>query len=320
MTERPLGDGKGSIVEVAPTPLGIPMMPIEELKKLTAYVNLVKKTLMVEGKDYVVDGKRQYTARSGFAKLLQGFNLSDEEPIVTKLWNEDMIGEEKKEYTFKHFIHRRERTETFSTKLFGFEARVKVINLETGRFTWGEGACTVDELNWTGNLSPKWYHRALGTAKTRAWNRAISNYVGSAEVSAEEMGLVYSDDDPPPASSPPARRKAESEVNIVDFMTPKGITPPSWLPADEINRETQDKENQWDSAQKIVETWMSEGGLLIEAFEIKVRAKVITVRPKKAIPANKKAGVNGLMIGGGFIPAKIVNVDGWRLNKKAVTG
>ena len=41
------------IIPVESTPLGIPMMPIEQLKELTAYVNQVKKALMVEGKDYV---------------------------------------------------------------------------------------------------------------------------------------------------------------------------------------------------------------------------------------------------------------------------
>lgn len=318
MGERFLGDGGGPIIEVEPTPLSIPMMPIEQLKELTAYVNTVKKTLMQKDKDYVIDSQgRQYTARSGFAKLLQGFNLSDEEPIVTKLWNEDMIGEEKKEYTFKHFIRRRERTETFSTKLFGFEARVKVINLETGRFTWGEGGCTVDELDWTDNLSPKWYHRALGTAKTRAWNRAISNYVGSAEVSAEEMGLRYEDEPPPqkPPTQPPRKAQPES-VNVVDFVKPAELKLPEWLPADELNRE----EDSWDKAEHIVSSWMKEANLKPDDFSIQVDKVKITVAPKKRISDEMLPSIEGIMQGGDFLPTKVKNVKGWRMNKKAVTG
>ncbi len=79
------------------TLITIPMMDIEELQRLTAYVNTVKKTLMIEGKDYVIDGNRQYTARSGFAKLAQGFTLSDEAPIATPIYYD-----EAQEFTFKH--------------------------------------------------------------------------------------------------------------------------------------------------------------------------------------------------------------------------
>lgn len=172
-----------------PHALSIPMMPIEELKRLTAYVNEVKKALMVEGKDYVREGDRQYTCRSGFAKLAQGFMLSDEPPEITTLYYE-----EEKTWEFEYKLRRQWVKGEAVTKIKGFSARLRVIQNSTGRFASGEGVCTVQELHLTNNMSPKWYHRCLATAKTRAYNRAVSNFVGSADVSAEEMGLKYEDE------------------------------------------------------------------------------------------------------------------------------
>lgn len=302
-----------TLVVVEPTPLGIPMMPIEELKKLTAYVNDVKKTLMVEGKDYVVDGNRQYTARSGFAKLHQGFFLSDGKAEINTLYEKEPV-----EYTFKHMVRRREKTETFTTDIMGFEAYVTVINTDTGRHASGEGACTISELSMTNNLSPKWYHRALGTAKTRAWNRAVSNYVGSAEVSAEEMGLRYEDESPP--SKEPPRKEPAQDVNVADFMKPVELRPPENALNDILNEETQDHENQWHRASKLTTDWMIQANLNPEDFNIAVDKVKITVAPRKRIPEDMKSAINGIMLGGGFLPTKIKKVDGYRLNKKAVTG
>lgn len=193
---------------------GIPMMPINELKKLTAYVNEVKKTLMMKGKDYVIEGNRQFTTRSGFAKLAQGFRLSDDRPEITVLYYD-----EPQTFEFVHRVRGKEKREVVETKIRGFEAVVKVVQLETGRYAHGEGSCTVEELHMTNNMSPKWYHRCLGTAKTRAWNRAISNFVGSADVSAEEMGFVY-DEEP----SSPSRKQVDSEVAPVESPIRYGRT------------------------------------------------------------------------------------------------
>ncbi len=205
-----------------PMALAIPMMEIEELKKLTAYVNEVKKTLMIKGKDYVIDGNRQYTARSGFAKLHQGFFLSDEKPEIKTLYYD-----EPREFEYTHRIRRELKEEKITTKIYGFEAYVTVINVNTGRHASGEGACTLEELHQTHNMSPKWYHRCLGTAKTRAWNRAVSNYVGSAEVSAEEMGLKYTDDEP----GPRAREKpkeVDSQKRDIYPLPSMPLDTPSW--------------------------------------------------------------------------------------------
>jgi len=214
-------DGNGEErkdLAVAEAVEGVPMIPISELKRLTAYVNEVKKTLMVKGKDYVVDGNRQYTARSGFAKLAQGFRLSDDPPVIKTLYYD-----EPQTFEFDHYVSRQRRHEVITTNIRGFEAVVKVIQLDTGRYASGEGACTVEELHMTNNMSPKWYHRCLGTAKTRAWNRAVSNFVGSADVSAEEMGLVY--DEEPQTST---RKKVDSEQETPERESERapGIGPP----------------------------------------------------------------------------------------------
>ena len=304
-----------TIVVVEPTPLGIPMMPIEQLKELTAYVNQVKKALMVEGKDYVKDGNRQYTARSGFAKLHQGFFLSDAKAEIIKLYEDEPV-----EYTFKHFIRRRERAETFTTNLMGFEAYVTVINVDTGRHASGEGACTIAELSMTDNLSPKWYHRALGTAKTRAWNRAVSNYVGSAEVSAEERGLRY-EDESPPSKTPPRKEPAkdvkveETPRKVVDFMKPVELRVPDVALIDELNR----AEDNWDIAETLTREWMIQANMNPEDFNIAVDPMKLTVVPRKRIPDSMKSGINGIMIGGGLQPTKVKRADGYRMNKKDVT-
>ncbi len=231
---------------IEPTPLAIPRMPIAELRELTAYVNEVKKTLMIEGKDYVIDGNRQYTARSGFAKLHQGFTLSDEAPIFTPIYYD-----EPQEFTFKHRLRRELKTETISTKVYGFECIVKVINLESGRFAHGEGVCTLEELHQTNNMSPKWYHRLKATAKTRAWNRAVSNYVGSAEVSAEEMGLTYPGDRGSRASE---RKEVKSEKTDIYPLPKTPLDTPTWDFTQQVEA------GGWDSVETLIVAYLFDMG------------------------------------------------------------
>lgn len=221
------GKEETSIVPKHEKAISIPMMPIEDLKKLTAYVAQVKDVLMTKGKDYIIDGNKQYTARSGFAKLHQGFFLSDGKPEIKTLYYE-----EPHEFEFTHRIRRELKKEKITTKIYGFEAYVTVINIDTGRHASGEGACTLEELHQTNNMSPKWYHRCLGTAKTRAWNRAVSNYVGSAEVSAEEMGLRYPDERGSADEMP--RKEVESEKRDVYALPKTPLDTPTWDFADDI--------------------------------------------------------------------------------------
>ena len=227
--------------------IDIPMMPIKQLAKLTAYVNNVKKTLMEKGKDYIIDGNRQYTARSGFAKLHQGFFLSDGHAVTKTIYYD-----EPQEFTFTHKIYRKEVERTISTRIYGFEAMVTVINTRTGRYASGEGACTLEELHQTHNMTPKWYHRLLATAKTRAWNRAVSNYVGSAEVSAEELGLTYGDENDHEAI-PPERKPVESSQKAVTAI-PANFETPDWSFREEVGTQG------WEDVENGIETWLSSSG------------------------------------------------------------
>lgn len=245
--------------ETSIVPMDIPMMDIEELKKLTAYVNEVKKVLMVEGKDYVIDRGKQYTVRSGFAKLHQGFFLSDGIADVRKILQDKLT-----EYKFTHYIKREPIEETIQTMVYGFEAYVTVINVSTGRHASGEGACTVDELHMTHNMTPKWYHRCLATAKTRAWNRAVSNYVGSAEVSAEEIGLRYEDE-------PGDRREVESEQRD-SFPLPESFEIPEWDVADALRAEG------WGNLETIFETFIQGSTLDPKMFKLEKEAQRATVK------------------------------------------
>jgi len=266
-----------SITNTEQTGLAIPMMPIEELTKLTNYVAQVKETLMTKNKDYFIQGKKQYTARSGFAKLAQGFDLSDE--IIL----------EKEIYKDGHF--------------YGYNFTVRVFN-RLGRQATGVGSCTADEPNLI-HHKDRPYHDVRSIAFTRAWNRAVSNFVGSADVSAEEMSLGP-DFDPPPKQAP------SEDVRVQDFLKPGELGIPEWLLADELNR----SEDSWDQAQTITEFWIKEAGFNIDDFEIKVDGVKITVSTRKAIPAEALPDVNGVMLAAGFTKHKNV----WRLNRKDVVG
>ena len=257
-------EDKKDLAVPEPTMLAIPMMPIDELKELTAYVNTVKKTLMIKGQDYVIEGNRQFTARSGFAKLHQGFFLSDGHATIKTLYYD-----EPHEFEYTHRIRRDLKTEKITTKIYGFEAYVTVINVNTGRHASGEGACTLEELHQTNNMSPKWYHRCLGTAKTRAWNRAVSNYVGSAEVSAEEMGLKYTDDEPgvrapsPPTKAREVPKEVKSEKRDIYPLPVTPLNTPHW----DFTVMVRDK--GWDEVETVIVAYLFDMGFMSpeSAFE-----------------------------------------------------
>lgn len=236
-----------SIIPTMQQAISIPMMDLEELKKLTAYVNDVKKVLMKEGKDYVVDGEKQYTVRSGFAKLAQGFNLSDDPPIIKTLRYD-----EPRTWKFDYYLRKKKMEGVVTTDLNGFEAIVVMRNVY-GRQASGEGACTIEELHMTNNMSPKWYHRCLATAKTRAYNRAVSNFVGSADVSAEEMGLVYDTEG--------ERKDVESEQRD-SFPLPKAFKLPEWDFTEALRGEG------WAKLEEAFGAFIGDAGLDPEMFEL----------------------------------------------------
>lgn len=214
-----------SITPTKDSPIAIPRMPINELKELTAYVADVKKTLMTEGQDYIKQGDRQYTSRSGFAKLAQGFDLSDE------------IIKEEEMYREGGF--------------YGYNYTIRVFN-RLGRQAIGVGSCSVDEPNLI-HHKERPYHDVRSIAFTRAWNRAISNFVGSADVSAEEMSL-----------GPDFEKKEVDSQQRDIYPSPEKIDTPTWDFADAIAQQG------WDSVDGITEAYLFDMGYQTpkDAFEI----------------------------------------------------
>jgi len=277
----PGGEDKSLAVKES-SGLAIPMMPIEELTRLTNYVAQVKESLMTKNKDYFIQGKKQYTARSGFAKLAQGFDLSDE------------IVMEKEVYQDGRF--------------YGYNYTVRVFN-RLGRQATGVGSCTIDEPNLV-HHKDRPYHDVRSIAFTRAWNRAVSNFVGSADVSAEEMSL--GPDFEESTQTTEAKTLPPKEVKVKDFMKPTELHVPEWGLADELNR----AEDSWKQANGITESWMKAAGFNLADYEIMVDGVKIKVTPLKAIPVDAQPDVNGVMLAAGFSKSKGV----WRLNRKDVIG
>lgn len=220
-----------SIVPTEEGYIDIPRMSIKVLTELTNFVNDVKKTLMVEGKDYIVQGGKQYTARSGFAKLAQGFNLSDE-----ILKEEELIK---------------------GGGFYGFNYTVKVYN-RLGRQATGVGSCTVDEPNLV-HHKDRPYHDCRSIAYTRAWNRAISNFVGSADVSAEEMSIGPDFD----------AKQVESRQS---YPLPDGFTTPTWDFEDALRAEG------WAVAGEAAENWLTDAGLDPEDWEVFVEENRVMLK------------------------------------------
>lgn len=201
--------------------LPIPRASIDEMKKVFSFINDMKKALMTEGTDYIKQGKKQYTARSGFAKLAMGFGLSDE------------ILEE-------HEIHGGDG------EFIGWRVKVRVWQHKSGRQSYGVGACTTEEDNIQkkekSTPGRAFHHDTYATAHTRALNRAISNIVGSAEVSAEEMRASYDS----------ARKPVESGQSLV---LPEGFLTPEWDFSGEL------KAQGWDHVDVAITTWIADSGL-----------------------------------------------------------
>ena len=220
--------------ELAPSESSIPMMPISELEALTKFVAQVKEKLMTRGKDYILQGGKQYTARSGFAKLAQGFNLSDE--IL------------KEEEMFR------------DGDFFGYNYTVRVFN-QYGRQAVGVGSCTVDEPNLKHHRDRP-YHDVRSIAFTRAWNRAVSNFVGSADVSAEEMSIG------PDFEAP---KKVESSQSV---PLPGGFQTPTWDFGEAVRSEG------WGNVGNAVAAWIGDSGLSVDDFEIEAEDLRCLVRTR----------------------------------------
>ena len=216
--------------------LPIPRASIEDMKAVASFIDNMKKALMVEDVDYVRDGRKQYTTRSGFAKLALGFGLSDEIIEEHELLDKD-------------------------DEFLGWRVKVRVWQPGSGRQSNGVGACTVleDNIQRKEKRTPgrAVHHDTYATAHTRALNRAISNIVGSAEVSAEEMraGTTY--------------RESDQRNSLV---LPEGFKIPDWDFVDALKGEG------WGNIINIALNWIGDSGLdpgawTIETEELRALAK-----------------------------------------------
>ena len=102
------------------------------------------------------DGRRSFIKRSGYRKLALAFNISDE-------------------------IIKEEREQDPATGLTVWRIHVRASE-KAGRSAVGIGACSTKERAFA---HPD--HDIYATAHTRAKNRAISDLIGSGEISAEEI-------------------------------------------------------------------------------------------------------------------------------------
>lgn len=212
-----------SIISTAEQAIAIPMMDIAELEKLTVFVAKVKETLMTEGRDYIIQGQKQYTSRSGFAKLAQGFNLSDEILVEKEI--------------------------TRNGEFYGFDFTVRVYNVY-GRQATGVGSCSLDEPNLV-HHKERPYHDCRSIAYTRAWNRAISNFVGSADVSAEEMSLGQDFE----------RKDVDSEQRD-SFPLPGAFKIPTWDFTEALKGEG------WANLEEAFGAFVGDAGLDPEMFDL----------------------------------------------------
>lgn len=265
--------GETSIVPKKEQFIDIPRMSIEDLQELTKFVNDVKKTLMTEGKDYIVQKGKQYTARSGFAKLAQGFDLSDE-----ILKEEEM----HKEGAF-----------------YGYNYTIRVFN-RMGRQAIGVGSCTMDEPNLV-HHKDRPYHDCRSIAFTRAWNRAVSNFVGSADVSAEEMSIGPEFDR--------GLKTVQSEQRQA-YPSPEKIDTPTWDFTEGLVQQG------WEAVDGLAEAYLFDMGYQMpkDAFEVGHDVAKAWVRNAQGVfLGDAFAEVNTVLMIAGFKYNK--NEKRWRFTK-----
>ena len=144
---------RGSLVGIKASPIVRQAVSAEAMKEqMRQFQNL--KASLLDKSDIATIQNKPFIKRSGWRKLALAFNLSDE--IVKE--EKEVIGEE-------------------------FEWRIWVkVWAPNGRFATGIGGCCSDERDFA-HLR----HDVYATAHTRAKNRALSDLIGSGEVSWEEL-------------------------------------------------------------------------------------------------------------------------------------
>ena len=141
-------------ISVEASPIVVPAVTAEVMRESMRLFQRLKAGLLDKHKDIATIQNKPYVKRSGWRKLALAFNISDE--IIKE--EKDEIGD-------------------------GFLWRIWVKAwAPNGRSVVGIGACSSEERDFA-HLQ----HDVYATAHTRAKNRALSDLIGSGEVSWEEL-------------------------------------------------------------------------------------------------------------------------------------
>lgn len=145
---------KGTLISIQASPIVVPAVTAEAMREQMKTFQSIKASLLDKATDIATIQGNPYVKRSGWRKLALVFNISDE-------------------------IIKAEKEETGDD----FEWRIWVRAwAPNGRSVVGIGACSTKERDFS-HLE----HDVLATAHTRSKNRALSDLIGSGEVSWEEL-------------------------------------------------------------------------------------------------------------------------------------
>ncbi len=267
-----------------------PEQLIADVQKHLDILERVKGMLKVDV-HYRIDRKgKKVMKRSGFALYSYIFKLAeDAEPI-----EQELTYETPKTYSFSARRNGKWITLTETTDFRGFRVKVKIIHTLSGRASWGVAGCTMEEYNIQSKMGDgRWYHDCLATAYTRAMNRAISNIIGSAEISAEEVN----------------GQDQQRSVKVVDSMiTQKEITvlKPSWNVKEAIEMQG------WEDAVNVIKTFIDNMGLDVDSFDIQVDAIKVTAKPLVTYNEDTFKAANEILEAAGFEYVKSQKL--WRFN------
>lgn len=169
------------------------LVDVELSKKYWENYEEFKKAILNE-KDYQKIGKKMFTKKSGFRKMGTAFNISDE------ILEEEIIREKTILYDKEgNIVFNQVTGEPVTMDGQIISAKYKVqCSLPNGRTSIGIGSCSIfDKITSNDAADPSndvlrtrfsnAEHDIPSTAHTRAKSRAISDIVGTGEVSAEEI-------------------------------------------------------------------------------------------------------------------------------------
>ena len=144
----------GVLAGVKASPIVVPAVTAEVMRASMIQFQSLKASLLDKNKDIATIQNKPFIKRSGWRKFALAFNISDE--IIMEKRDEHDDG-----FTWRMWVR---------------------ATAPNGRCAVGIGACSSEERNFA-HLE----HDVYATAHTRAKNRALSDLIGSGEVSWEEL-------------------------------------------------------------------------------------------------------------------------------------